>query len=129
MSRPLSCANDSPLNLVGMPHYTEPLLSNFPTSDYAPVTSPFFNPPEPIPPSVLDTMKMVEFVGYATTPKELRGKRCVLTARPGAGKYATGKGFTRRESAPRFRSEKARRAVSGEVEEEVGPMASKLTLG
>lgn len=117
-----------PLNLIGMPHYTEPLLSNFPESDYAPVTSPLFNPPEPIPNSVLNTMKMVDFVGYATTPRELRGKRYVVTARPGAGKYATGKGYTyRRESAPKFRSEKdrkGRQSISGEQDEEVRPMLS-----
>lgn len=107
-----------------MPYYTDPLLSNFPPSDYAPVTSPFFNPPEPIPPVVLNTMKTVDFVGYATNPRELRGKRYVISARPGAGKRATGQALSsRRDSAPRFRSEKDRKArhqsMSGELEEEV----------
>jgi len=121
-----------------MPYYTEPLLSNFPPADYAPVTSPFFNPPEPIPNSVLNTMKMVDFVGYATTPRELRGKRYVVTARPGAGKRATGKAYgSRRDSAPRFRSEKDRKAhrqsISGELDEEVSAelrtLSSKLSPG
>jgi len=106
-----------------MPYYNEPLLSNFPPSDYAPVTSPFFNPPEPIPPSILTSMKTVDFVGYATMPRELRGKRYVVSARPGAGKRATSRGLAglRRDSAPRFRSEKDRRqkSISSlEIEEE-----------
>jgi PAB-dependent poly(A)-specific ribonuclease subunit 2 len=114
-----------PLNVIGMPYYTEPLLSNIPTADYAPISSPFFNPPEPIAPSVLNSIKIVDFVGYATTPRELRGKRYVVSARAGAGKRATsGKGSLggRRESAPRFRSEKDRKgrtSVPHEVDEEV----------
>jgi PAB-dependent poly(A)-specific ribonuclease subunit 2 len=105
-----------------MPHYTEPLLSNFPPADYAPVTSPFFNPPEPIPTSVLSSMKVLDFVGYATLPRELRGKRYVVTACPGAGKLATGKGFVngRRDSAPRFRSEKDRQREPTVEEEASG---------
>lgn len=112
-----------------MPYYTDPLLSNFPPSDYAPVTSPFFNPPEPIPPVVLNTMKTVDFVGYATNPRELRGKRYVISARPGAGRRATGQALSsRRDSAPRFRSEKDRKArhqsISGELDEEVRSSAA-----
>jgi PAB-dependent poly(A)-specific ribonuclease subunit 2 len=107
-----------------MPYYNEPLLSNFPPSDYAHVTSPFFNPPEPIPASVMEGIKVVDFVGYATMPKELRGKRYQRIARTGAGKRATsGRGGTgRRESTPRFRSDKDRKekgATAPEVEEEV----------
>lgn len=115
----------TPLNSIGMPHYTEPLLSNIPISDYAPVTSPFFNPVEPIPVQILNTMKVTDMIGYAAMPREMKGKRYVRTPRPGAGKYATGKGWTigRRESGPRFRSDKERQkqkqASSGEVEEEV----------
>ncbi|ORY23812.1 ubiquitin carboxyl-terminal hydrolase-domain-containing protein [Naematelia encephala] len=120
----INWSDETPLNLIGMPYYDEPLLSNFPPADYAPITSPFFNPPEPIPPSVLSTMKMVDFVGYASNPKELRGKRYVVTARPGAGKRATGKAVGRRDSAPRFRSEKDRKAqqsVSLDIDEETVP--------
>jgi len=95
-----------------MPFYTEPLLSNFAPSDYAPATSPFFNPPEPLSSSVLSTMKMVDFVGYATMPRELRGKRYTVHARPGAGRRATAKGYTRRDSGPRFRSDKDRKRQS-----------------
>lgn len=113
--------DNTPLNTIGMPYYTEPLLSNLPLSDYAPVTSPFFNPPEPIPQTILTTMRMTDTIGYAALPKELRGRRYVRTARPGAGKYATGKGWTTAKGdGPRFRSEKERRKQSTrEVEEEV----------
>ncbi|WVQ97692.1 PAB-dependent poly(A)-specific ribonuclease subunit PAN2 [Kwoniella sp. CBS 9459] len=106
---PIVWEDTTPLNLIGMPYYSEPLLSNFPPDTYAPATSPFFNPPPPIPPTVLNTMKMVDFVGYATNPKELRGKRYVMTARPGAGRRAGRNGAGRRDSEPRFRSEKDRK--------------------
>lgn len=100
-----------------MPHYTEPLLSNFPPSYYAPTTSPFFNPPEPLPAAVLSSMRMVDYVGYATLPRELRGKRYTVQARPGAGKRATARGHPgRRDSAPRFRSEKDRKRYSKSVD-------------
>lgn len=120
----------TPLNIIGMPHYTEPLLSNIPLSDYAPVTSPFFNPPEPVPAPILAAMKMTDMIGYATMPRELKGKRYVRTARPGAGKWATGKGWTtaRKESGPKFRSEKERLKLSGSREageEEVSPIARR----
>ena len=90
-------------------HREEQLLSNIPKDDMVSVTSPFFNPPDPkpIPASVLANMKMVDFVGYASLPKELRGQRNVVKAGPGAAKRMGGK-FARRESAPRFRSDKDR---------------------
>lgn len=106
--------------MIGMPFHRESqLLSNFPPADYAKVTSPFFNPPEPIAPSVLLSMKVLDFVGYAALPKELRGKRNVVTARPGAEKRMAGKGILngRRDSAPRFRSEKDRKRIPDQDEE------------
>jgi PAB-dependent poly(A)-specific ribonuclease subunit 2 len=121
-----TAADSSPLNLIGMPYYNESLLSNFPPSTYAPASSPFFNPPEPIPSSVLASMRMVDFVGYAAVPKELKGARNVVNARPGAGKLATGKGrAARRESEPHFRSakEKLSRKARAALEEEDGELA------
>ncbi|KAL7423333.1 poly(A)-specific ribonuclease [Cryptotrichosporon argae] len=115
--------NDAtPLNLIGLPEYEDPLLSNFAPKDYATVTSPFFNPPEPIPPAVLAAMKVTDFIGYATTPREIRGKRNVVTARPGAGRVALGRGAVgvRRESEPRFRSDKNRNSLPVEEETVVG---------
>ena len=63
-------------------------------------------------------MKMVDFVGYATMPRELRGKRNALTARPGAGKHFTGN--RRKDSTPRFRSDKDRKTRQI-VDEETPP--------
>ena len=103
-----------------MPYYSDSLLSNFSPMEYAPVTSPFFNPPEPLPASVLSTMRMVDFVGYAAVPKELKGKRYTVKAGPGGGKRATDSGQARRNSGPRFRSDKNRyrRSIPLEAEEE-----------
>nr|XP_018265891.1 PAB-dependent poly(A)-specific ribonuclease subunit PAN2 [Kwoniella dejecticola CBS 10117]OBR88049.1 PAB-dependent poly(A)-specific ribonuclease subunit PAN2 [Kwoniella dejecticola CBS 10117] len=108
---PIVWEETTPLNLIGMPYYSEALLSNFPPDLYATEFSPFYNPPLPVPTTVLNSMKMVDFVGYATTPKELKGKRYVIPSRPGAGKNVnnTTNGHSlsgRRDSEPRFRSEK-----------------------
>ena len=113
-------ADPSPLNTIGMPHYTDPLLSNFSTTAYAPASSPFFNPPPPIPEQILNSMKMVDFVGYATMPPELRGKRYVVSARPGAGRRATDRGFVdRKQSGPKFLSERDKRRNQS-VDEDAG---------
>ena len=107
--------------MIGMPYYSEPLLSNLSSTDYAPVTSPFFKPPEPLPESVLSTMRMVDFVGYAAMPKELKGKRYAVHPCPDAGMPVAVRGEARRDSMPRFRSNKDRHrnSISPEVEEEV----------
>ena len=112
----------TPLSTVGMPYYREALLSNFSPEDYAPVTSPFFNPPEQVPQAVLASMKMSGHMGYANLPTDLKGKRLVKTARPGAGKRATGRARAhRRESGPRFRSEKERDRKASIFEDEETP--------
>lgn len=120
---PIAWDDNTPLNLVGVPHYEDPLLSNFSPADYATVYSPFFNPPEPISQSVLATLNYQDFVGYGQLPKEFKGKRNVVTARPGAGKQCLPRGAigARRESEPRFRSEKdrvRRKPSVNEIEEE-----------
>lgn len=113
-----SSADDSPLNSIGMPeHRDDKLLSNFAKEDLVTVTSPYFNPPEPVPASVLSSMKLVDFVGYASLPKDLRGCRNTVKAAPGAAKRMNGK-YARRESAPRFRSDKRDKAdIAAELEE------------
>lgn len=61
-----------PLNSVGLPYYDTTLLSANSRESYQSV--PF--PPAPrIPPQVLNSMRTVDFIGYAALPKELRGKR------------------------------------------------------
>lgn len=113
----------TPLNVIGVPHYEDPLLSNFSPADYATVYSPFFNPPEPIPQSILATLQYQDFVGYGQLPKEFKGRRNVVMARAGAGKQCLPRGAigNRRESEPRFRSEKdrvRRKPSTQEIEEE-----------
>lgn len=94
---------DRPLNSIGMPYYDTPLLSNLPSSTYCPSSSsPFFNPHGPVPPSVLSSVRQVDFVGYAQTPRELKGTRHRV-----AGPLKK-KGKSRRVSEPRFRSERER---------------------
>lgn len=122
---PIAWDDNTPLNVIGMPMYEDPLLSNFAPADYATVYSPFFNPPEPIPNAVLSSLNYQDFVGYGSLPKDLRGKRNVAHCRPGAGKHALRHGAigSRRDSEPRFRSEKDRAKQAGrsqqpEIEEE-----------
>lgn len=62
-----------------MPYYTETLLSGSTKLLYG---SPYRPPPAKIPEQVLKTMRMVDFVGYAALPPELRGKRNVAPKEP-----------------------------------------------
>ncbi|KAL1408168.1 poly(A)-specific ribonuclease [Vanrija albida] len=123
---PVQWEPNTPLNIIGMPFYEDPLLSNFSPVDYATVYSPFFNPPEQIPASVLASLNYQDFVGYGQLPKELKGKRNVATARAGAGKLALGRGAigSRRESEPRFRSDKDRKSHPPPDIEEETPVGS-----
>jgi PAB-dependent poly(A)-specific ribonuclease subunit 2 len=76
------CFIRSPLNSIGLPHYTARLLSSY-TKQLLPTSSggqPLFPAPPKIPPQVLAGMKHVDRVGYATLPKELRGRRNVVVA-------------------------------------------------
>lgn len=58
-------------------------------------TGAYYPPPAKIPPQVLNTMKVNEFVGYAALPKELRGRRNVAVVGP-------------KKDQARFRSGKSR---------------------
>ncbi|KAH9843028.1 ubiquitin carboxyl-terminal hydrolase-domain-containing protein [Rhodofomes roseus] len=82
----------TPLNIIGMPHYNEQLLSSW-TPDF--ISNGLHYPPPPkIPQVILNTMKINDNVAYAALPKELRGRRNVaVTAprRPG-GRFRSGKG-------------------------------------
>ncbi|KAJ9099926.1 hypothetical protein QFC21_003931 [Naganishia friedmannii] len=115
--------DQTPLNIVGMPYYDTPLLSNFSLAEYATASSPIFHPPAKIPTSILSSMRVFSGVGYAVLPKEMQGKRNVVCKSSKAnllvdrrGKFVRGDaaeggdkfGGDRRESGPRFRSEKSR---------------------
>ncbi|KAG8743574.1 poly(A)-specific ribonuclease [Ceratobasidium sp. 414] len=65
---------DTPLNSVGLPYYKTPLLSSQISLKVPHGIQPF-PPPAKIPPKVLETMRTVDFVGYAPLPKDLIGRR------------------------------------------------------
>ncbi|QRV85967.1 PAB-dependent poly(A)-specific ribonuclease subunit PAN2 [Ceratobasidium sp. AG-Ba] len=65
---------DTPLSSVGLPYYKTPLLSSQ-ISLKVPHGIQAFPPPAKIPPKVLETMRTVDFVGYAPLPKDLVGRR------------------------------------------------------
>jgi hypothetical protein len=89
----------SPLNTIGLPYYTTPLLSSWSPS-FIPSGQTFCPAPQKIPAQVLSGMKFVNGIGYGPLPKELKGKRNV-TAAP-------------KKVQARFRSGKMQRAeVSG----------------
>lgn len=116
---------NSPLNVIGMPLYTEKLTSNLAPQVYMTQSSPLVRPPPKIPREVLATVRMVDGIGYAPLPREMRGRRNVVCARADANflpqlRDAVGArpgDAMRRESGPRFRSERERhqRAATDEV--------------
>lgn len=60
----MAVGDNDPLSSVGMPYYQEQLLSAWPPKTIYPVG----RKPQPIPSSILDNMKMSDFVGYAPNP-------------------------------------------------------------
>ncbi|KAF9166067.1 poly(A)-specific ribonuclease [Mortierella sp. AD010] len=60
----VTVGDGDPLSSVGMPYYQEQLLSAWPAKTIYPVG----RKPQPIPQSILDNMKMIDFVGYAPNP-------------------------------------------------------------
>ncbi|KAI9595833.1 ubiquitin carboxyl-terminal hydrolase-domain-containing protein [Syncephalis fuscata] len=88
---------DSPFSLVGMPYYDESLLSAWPSHMVFEVG----RPNESLDPEVLDTMKMVDFVGYAPNP----GTRLRNQVSSSYRKYRT-------TDTPRFRSERDRKRAN-----------------
>jgi PAB-dependent poly(A)-specific ribonuclease subunit 2 len=119
----------SPLNVIGMPFYDTPLLSNFAPADYATASSPLFNPSKPIPSAVLANMRIIDGVGYAPLPRDMKGKRNVVCEDSSAnlisadsgphGIMGRGKLALRKESGPKFRSERNRRGAAEVLDDEV----------
>ncbi|KAH7032044.1 ubiquitin carboxyl-terminal hydrolase-domain-containing protein [Linnemannia elongata] len=60
----VAVGDNDPLSSIGMPYYTEQLLSAWPAKTIFPVG----RKPQPIPSVILDNMKMIDFVGYAPNP-------------------------------------------------------------
>ncbi|TFK29824.1 hypothetical protein FA15DRAFT_690571 [Coprinopsis marcescibilis] len=85
----------TPLNTIGLPFYEAPLLSA-----WSPVVSatPYYPPAQRIPPQVLQSIKTNDNIAYAPLPKELRGRRNVVSVGPkkDSARFRSGKG--RKES-------------------------------
>ncbi|GAA5946166.1 hypothetical protein JCM3765_000141 [Sporobolomyces pararoseus] len=97
--------DDTPLNSIGMPYYSTPLLSMLPTSMTEPTKITTSRRPVQIDPQILSTAKTVDFIGYASYPAHLRaaGRRNQVRVAGGA-KNAGRVGV----DAPMFRSERER---------------------
>jgi PAB-dependent poly(A)-specific ribonuclease subunit 2 len=87
-----------PLNSIGMPYYTDHLLSAW-DKDFQTMPE-YYPPPMKIPPQIMTSLKKVDELSFASMPRELRGKRNVL---PSLGPKRQG----------RFRSDRKRH--QGEV--------------
>lgn len=83
----------SPLNSIGMPYYTTPLLSSW-IPQFLSSTNPPYPPPAKIPPQILSMMKINDNVAYAALPKELRGwrNRVVVSSTKDQARFRSGKG-------------------------------------
>ncbi|BGP38499.1 poly(A)-specific ribonuclease [Rhodotorula kratochvilovae] len=95
--------DDTPLNSIGMPYYTAPLLSMFPQH----MTSSFSASHRrvPIDAQIAASAKTVDFVGYATYPPQMRAAGRRNQVRTAAGGRMAGRLGV---DAPMFRSERER---------------------
>ncbi|KAA1471282.1 PAB-dependent poly-A-specific ribonuclease subunit PAN2 [Dentipellis sp. KUC8613] len=81
----------TPLSSIGLPYYSSMLLSSW-TPQFEP--SPLYsNVPAKIPPQVLSTMKYNDNIAYATLPRELKGRRNMVTTLPrkDQGRFRSGR--------------------------------------
>lgn len=105
-----------------MPYYTKPLLSLLPPSMYKKPIISTSHLPIPIDPTILSTVKTVDFVGYAPYPASLRAstrrnqvpnfKNGLLrgkNGKGGGGGAGGGGGGGLEEEEPMFRSERDRK--------------------
>ncbi|EST08831.1 Exonuclease, RNase T/DNA polymerase III [Kalmanozyma brasiliensis GHG001] len=102
-------STETPLSSIGMPHYTEKLMSYFEYEQYVSEASPLFNPPSKIDPAVLNNLKTVDYLGYASLPPHLRGKRNVVSGKGPGGIRASAlhrPEDRKKIGIPLFRSEK-----------------------
>ncbi|KAH8117576.1 ubiquitin carboxyl-terminal hydrolase-domain-containing protein [Phellopilus nigrolimitatus] len=76
----ITWTDSTPLNSIGMPYYDTLLLSSW-TPKFLPANLSY-PPPAKIPSQIENTMKVNEFVAYATMPKELQGRRNVVHTGP-----------------------------------------------
>ncbi|KAJ6525112.1 ubiquitin carboxyl-terminal hydrolase-domain-containing protein [Mycena sp. CBHHK59/15] len=84
-------SDSTPLNSIGLPYYESRLLSSWtPLFISTPLNYP---PPPKIPPQILATVKLNDNVAYAALPKELKGRRNVVSvsSRIKKGRFRSGK--------------------------------------
>ncbi|KAJ3308221.1 poly(A)-specific ribonuclease [Boothiomyces sp. JEL0838] len=101
----------TPLNTVGMPYYTKPLLSVWPSN----LLFPIGRPSPKIPPEVLKNVKMVDFVGYAPNPKTFKRNQVPVSEE-------------KTMVAPKFRSEQELEQIKGEVRSVDKYESSKISI-
>ena len=102
-------STETPLSSIGMPHYNEKLMSYFDYDQYVSEASPLFNPPSKVDPAVLNNLKTVDYLGYASLPPHLRGKRNVVAGKGPGGIRASAlhrPEDRKKIGIPLFRSEK-----------------------
>ncbi|TKY88917.1 hypothetical protein EX895_002158 [Sporisorium graminicola] len=102
-------STETPLSSIGMPHYSEKLMSFFDYDQYVSEASPLFNPPSKIDPAVFNNLKTVDYLGYASLPPHLRGKRNVVSGKGPGGIRASAlhrPEDRKKIGIPLFRSEK-----------------------
>ncbi|SPO31075.1 related to PAN2 - component of Pab1p-stimulated poly(A) ribonuclease [Ustilago trichophora] len=102
-------STETPLSSIGMPHYNEKLMSFFDYEQYVSEASPLFNPPSKVDPAVLNNLKTVDYLGYASLPPHLRGKRNVVSGKGPGGIRASAlhrPEDRKKIGIPLFRSEK-----------------------
>ncbi|KAI8910963.1 ubiquitin carboxyl-terminal hydrolase-domain-containing protein [Gorgonomyces haynaldii] len=95
-TRHVEIDDDTPLSKIGMPYYTEQLCSVWPPH----LKFIVGRPAPPIPQQVLEHVKMVDFVGYAPMPKNMKRNQNLVYHKE-------------HEEHPRFRSEQARERAKG----------------
>lgn len=94
-------SSETPLSMIGMPYYDQPLLSIIPWTNYSSPYSPFGQPPQKVDPAILASMKTVDFIGYAVNPRTSRRNQATLKA-------SAAREAKRKMDVPLFRSEKER---------------------
>ncbi|KAJ6546999.1 ubiquitin carboxyl-terminal hydrolase-domain-containing protein [Mycena capillaripes] len=82
--------DSTPLNSIGLPYYESRLLSSWtPLFISTPLNYP---PPAKIPPQILTTMKLNDNIAYAALPRELKGRRNMVSgSRNKKGRFRSGK--------------------------------------
>lgn len=107
-------SKDVPLSSIGLPYYDQPLCSVLPLETYAAASSPLFNPSPKVDSTVMSTLRQIDGIHFAPTPRHLRGRRNVVRVTGRGYPPASGRGGT---AGPReagkilFRSEKEKERI------------------